>query len=97
MENRCNFKIKRFGKLMHVHSLEVVCRRENKGMYYAVKGYANEDVVSFAPSIYRYTELFDTPEEAFDFIDKIVAKYPRYGDKKDFDIDLAPLYEGGEL
>ncbi len=97
MENRCNFKIKRFGKLMHVHSLEVVCRRESKGMYYAVKGYANEDAVSLAPNSYRHTELFDTPEEAFKFLDKIVAKYPRYGDNRDFFTDLAPLYKGVDL
>ncbi len=97
MENRCNFKIKRFGKLMHVHSLEVVCRRESKGMYYAVKGYAKENTVPLAPNSYRHTELFDTPEEAFKFLDKIVAKYPRYEDIRDLNIELAPFYEGVEM
>ena len=96
MENRCNFKIERFGKLMHVHSLEVVCRRDNKGIYYAVKGYANENTVSIAQNSSRHTELFDTPEEAFAFLDKIIAKYPRYDDIRDLDIDLAPLYESVE-
>ncbi len=96
MENRCNFKIERFGKLMHVHSLEVACRRDSKGIYYAVKGYANENTVSIAPNSSRHTELFDTVEEAFAFLDKIVAKYPQYGDDRDLDIALAPLYEGVE-
>ncbi len=97
MENRCNFKIKKFGKLMHVHSLEVVCRLKSKGIYYVVKGYANEDTVSLAPNISKHTELFDTPEEAFAFLNKIVEKYPRYGDNRDYNIDLAPLYEGVEM
>ncbi len=97
MENRCNFKIIKFGKLMHVHSLDVVCRRDNKGIYYTVKGYANENTVSIAPNDSRHTELFDTPEEAFKFLDKIVAKYPRYNDARDLDMELAPLYEGVEL
>ncbi len=97
MENRCNFKIKRFGKLMHVHSLDVVCRRESKGMYYTVKGYANENTVSIAPNSSKHTGLFDTPEEAFTFLDKIIKKYPRYGDSRDFFTDLAPLYEGVEI
>lgn len=97
MENRCNFKIERFGKLMHVHSLDVVCRRDDKGIYYAVKGYANEDTVSIAPNSNRHTDLLDTPEEAFAFLDKIIAKYPRYGDDRNLDIELAPLYEGVEM
>jgi len=97
MENRCNFKIKRFGKLKHVHSLDVVCRHGDKEIYYVVKGYANEDTVSLASDSSKYTELFDTPEEAFAFLDKIVEKYPRYGDKRDLDINLAPLYEGVEM
>ncbi len=97
MENRCNFKINRFGKLMHVHSLDVVCRLDDKGFYYAVKGYANEDTVSIAQNSSRHTELFDTLEEAFAFLDKIIAKYPRYGDNRDFNIELAPLYEGVEM
>jgi len=96
MENRCNFAIERFGKLMHVHSLDVVCRRDNNGIYYAVKGYANESTVSLAPNSSKYTELFDTAEEAFKFLDKIVEKYPRYGDERDCGIALAPLYEGVE-
>lgn len=99
MKTRCNFKIEYYGEMRHVHLVGVLCDRSEKGTYYTVIGFcALGGTVALAPDSRRHTELFFTPEEAFAFLDKIAEKYPRCGgDKSDFDIDFAPLYEGVEM
>jgi len=100
---KCNFKtISLAGKVDHVYTLNVLCHRHKKfgHYYYTVEGqaYGNCTGLLISPKSAGGcdTETFDTPEEAFAFADKIAEKYPRYGDERDFDINLAPLYEGVE-
>ncbi len=99
----CNFKtISLSGKENHVLQLNVICRRtEAFGYFYSVEGQSYEEslgiLISSKSAGACDTDTFSTPEEAFSFADKIVEKYPRYGDDRDFDIALAPLYEGVEM
>ncbi len=96
----CNFKvISSSGNADHVYWLDVICHRHNNNdYYYTVEGQSYEKslgiLISSKSAGACDTDTFDTPEEAFAFADKIVKKYPRYGDDRDLDIELAPLYDG---
>lgn len=99
----CNFKtISLSGKENHVLQLNVICRRtEACGYFYLVEGQSYEEslgiLISSKSAGGGDTSTFNTPDEAYTFADKIAEKYPRYGDDRDFGIDLAPLYEGVEM
>jgi len=99
----CNFKvISSNGNADHVFWLNVICyRTETLDYFYMVEGKAYGSSINMLISSKRAgtgdTDTFSTPEEAFSFADKIAEKYPRYGDDRDYDIALAPLYEGVEM
>ncbi len=102
MDCLCNFKAAlSSGEIVHVFGLLVVCQRcelASNSYFYTVRGrsYSDKDVLLSLEKV-DDTQTFDTPEEAYKFIDKIVEKYPPYGDDRDYNIDLAPLYEGVEM
>lgn len=94
----CNFKfIESDGKRKHVLSIEVVCVRItslNGCTYgYRIQAFVVDDMSTV---YFPKTDWLNTPKEAFSLFDKISKKYPRYGDDRDCNIDLAPLYEGVE-
>ncbi len=101
MDCSCNFKVALSrGKTVHVFGLLVVCHRSefSNRYFYVVRGESySDEVVLLSPEKDSDVHTFNTPEEAFFFADKIVEKYPPYGDGRDYNINLAPLYEGVEM
>ncbi len=100
---KCNFKVvSSSGNTDHVYWLDVICyRHNNNDYYYTVEGRSHSNGIGLLFSSKsgdsNAVSTFNTPEEAYAFVDKIVKKYPRYGDDRDLDIALAPLYEGVEM
>ncbi len=87
----CNFKLTdRFGEEIFIFWAEVVCLRIGSGFCYTVVGNTPRSAVQYGLSHEPggVPACFDTPKEAFDFLDKIAAKYPA-GTKED-----APSYNG---
>ncbi len=100
----CNFKfVSSDGTENHILTLDVVCIRlaSLKGYTYGYRVQATAvgsgRVVYLSSKNSDVAEWFNTPEEAYAFHDKIIKKYPQYHDDRDFDIGLAPLYEGIEM
>ncbi len=90
----CSFKIKnRYGEEIYIFWIDVICLRRKNNFRYTVRGETPQSALSFSLSPKNTPEpaCFDTPDKAFDFLDKIAKMYPKCSEEN------APLFNGTEI
>lgn len=93
INKKVNFKaLDCSGEMKHCYYIEVKCNKIGEDFRYSVEACAYQTSV---PIILR--SLFLTPEKAFEYVERVVAAYPRYDDERDSDINLAPLFQDPEI
>ena len=95
MEDLVNFQLEVEGKIYHCFSLQVTCQKVFKcsnEISYSV------DALAYLMDVpKRISPLYDTLEEAFEFMERIVKKYPRYNDDRDYSIEYSPEFDIKEV